>query len=50
MIRAVAPNWHYEHISNDVIPALREASVTDEQITTMMETNPRRYFENVSAY
>ena len=50
MIRSVAPNWHYEHISNDVIPALLEAGVTEEQITTMMETNPRRYFENVSAY
>ena len=50
MIRTVAPNWHYEHISNDVIPALREAGVTDDQVATMMETNPRRYFENVSAY
>ena len=50
MIKAVAPNWHYEHISNDVIPALRDAGVTEDQITTMMETNPRRYFENVSAY
>ncbi|HET7523201.1 MAG TPA: hypothetical protein VFJ79_03560 [Acidimicrobiales bacterium] len=50
MIKAVAPNWHYEHISNDVIPALREAGVSEDQITTMMETNPRRYFENVSPY
>ena len=50
MIKAVAPNWHYEHISNDVIPALREAGVTEDQITTMMETNPRRYFENVAPY
>jgi len=50
MIKAVAPNWHYEHISNDVIPALREAGVTEDQITTMMETNPRRYFEKVSPY
>ena len=50
MIKAVAPNWHYEHISNDVIPALREAGVTEDQITTMMETNPRRYFEDVSPY
>lgn len=49
-IHAIAPNWHYEHISNDVLPALREARVTEDQITTMMETNPRRYFENVGAY
>jgi phosphotriesterase-related protein len=50
MIKAVAPNWHYEHISNDVIPALLEAGVTEDQVTAMMETNPRRYFENVGAY
>lgn len=50
MIKAVSPNWHYEHISNDVLPALREAGVTEEQITAMMETNPRRYFEKVDPY
>ncbi|MDT7745259.1 MAG: phosphotriesterase-related protein [Actinomycetota bacterium] len=43
-LRAAAPNWHYEHISRDVLPALREAGVTDDQITTMMVDNPRRYF------
>ncbi|GEL17398.1 phosphotriesterase family protein [Pseudonocardia asaccharolytica] len=39
-----APNWHYLHISNDVLPALRERGVADEQITTMLVDNPRRYF------
>lgn len=39
-----APNWHYLHITNDVLPALRERGVTDEQITTMLVENPRRYF------
>jgi phosphotriesterase-related protein len=43
-LRAAAPNWHYEHISRDVLPALRAAGVTEEQITTMMVDNPRRYF------
>lgn len=38
-----APNWHYLHISNDVLPALRERGVTDEQIRTMLVDNPRRY-------
>jgi phosphotriesterase-related protein len=41
---AFAPNWHYEHISDDVLPALREAGVTQEQIDTMMIENPVRYF------
>jgi phosphotriesterase-related protein len=39
-----APNWHYEHIHHDVLPALREQGVTDEQLTTMLVENPRRYF------
>lgn len=38
------PNWHYEHIHRDVLPALREQGVTDDQITTMLVDNPRRYF------
>jgi phosphotriesterase-related protein len=44
MLRAAAPNWHFQHIGDDVLPALRESGVTDEQITTMMVDNPRRYF------
>ena len=39
-----APNWHYLHISSDVLPALRAEGVTDEQIRTMLVDNPRRYF------
>jgi phosphotriesterase-related protein len=38
------PNWNFTHISDDVLPALRERGVTDEQITTMLVDNPRRYF------
>ncbi|TGD89828.1 phosphotriesterase [Mycolicibacterium sp. CH28] len=39
-----APNWHYLHIHNDVLPALRARGVTDEQITTMLVDNPRTIF------
>lgn len=39
------PNWIFTHISDDVLPALRERGVTEEQIETMMVNNPRRYFE-----
>jgi phosphotriesterase-related protein len=38
-------NWHYLHITNDVLPALREHGVTDAQIDTMLVDNPRRWFE-----
>jgi phosphotriesterase-related protein len=48
--KAFMPNWHYLHIENDVLPKLREAGVTDDQIDTMLVGNPRRYFENVEPY
>jgi phosphotriesterase-related protein len=44
------PNWHYLHIHNDVIPALKERGVTDEQLTTMLVDNPRDIFENQGGY
>jgi phosphotriesterase-related protein len=39
-----APNWHYTHISDDVLPALAEAGVTGAQVRQMLVDNPRRYF------
>lgn len=39
-----APNWHFQHLFDDVLPALRERGVTDAQIETMLVSNPRRYF------
>jgi phosphotriesterase-related protein len=44
---ATVPNWNFTHISDDVLPALRERGVTDDQITTMLVDNPRRYFQAV---
>ncbi|MGB6243415.1 MULTISPECIES: phosphotriesterase-related protein [Gordonia] len=46
--RQAVPNWNFTHISDDVLPALRDRGVTDEQIATMMVDNPRRYFEAAS--
>jgi phosphotriesterase-related protein len=40
-----APNWHYEHILSDVVPALGERGVSQDEIRTMLVDNPRRYFE-----
>ncbi|HEY8491494.1 MAG TPA: phosphotriesterase-related protein [Dehalococcoidia bacterium] len=45
LIRQYVPNWHYTHISDDVLPALRRAGVTEEQIHAMLVENPRRIFE-----
>ncbi|BDX34835.1 phosphotriesterase [Mycobacterium antarcticum] len=44
------PNWHYLHIHDDVLPALRRRGVTDEQITTMLVDNPRRIFATQGGY
>jgi phosphotriesterase-related protein len=45
-----APNWHYNHVVDDVIPALRQAGVTEEQIQQMTVENPRRIFERTGPY
>jgi phosphotriesterase-related protein len=44
------PQWHYLHIHNDVIPALKQKGVTEEQLHTMLVKNPRRIFEQQGAY
>ena len=46
----VMPNWHYLHIHNDVIPALKQRGVTDEQLETMLVGNPRKIFETRGGY
>jgi phosphotriesterase-related protein len=49
-LQRTAPNWHYLHITHDVLPALRERGVTEEQITTMLVDNPRRVLTPVTPY
>ncbi len=44
------PNWHYRHIHDDVLPALRERGVTEDQITQMLVDNPRRILEPTTPY
>ena len=46
----MAPNWHYLHIHNHVLPALKHRGVSDEQINTMLVDNPRKIFENQGGY
>ncbi len=47
---ASVPNWHFRHISDDVLPALRNAGVSEEQIQQMTVGNPRRIFERSGGY
>ncbi|HZB30012.1 MAG TPA: phosphotriesterase-related protein [Streptosporangiaceae bacterium] len=48
VLAAAAPNWNFRHISDDVLPALREQGVTDAQLDQMLVENPKRYFSKVS--
>ncbi|MCT9933127.1 phosphotriesterase-related protein [Planotetraspora sp. A-T 1434] len=48
--RAMFPNYHMLHISQDVLPALRRSGVTEEQIHTMLVENPRRIFDRQGGY
>jgi phosphotriesterase-related protein len=47
---AALPRWHYLHICNDVLPALRQKGVSEQQLQTMLVDNPRRIFEQQSTY
>ncbi|CDQ42436.1 MAG: phosphotriesterase-related protein [Mycolicibacterium neoaurum] len=49
-VSALLPNWHYLHIHNDVIPALKQRGVTDDQLHTMLVDNPRRIFDHGGGY
>ena len=50
VVAMVMPRWSFLHISNDVIPALREKGVTAEQIDQMLVQNPQKLFERQGSY
>jgi phosphotriesterase-related protein len=39
-----SPKWKLTHISEDILPALRKAGVSDDTIDTLLVKNPRDYF------
>ena len=45
---APLPNWHYLHISQDVVPALLQIGVTDGQIDEMLIRTPHRFLDSVN--
>lgn len=49
-LSARLPHWNFNHVHDDVLPALRQRGVTDEQIDAMLAGNPRRIFEQQGAY
>src|SRR5919198_4930367 len=47
--RRTRPRWNYNHISDDVLPALRKAGVSEDHIDQMLVRNPRAIFEGGKA-
>jgi phosphotriesterase-related protein len=43
LIAQMAPNWHFTFLWEGVLPVLRDAGVTDEQIDAMMEGSTRAW-------
>jgi phosphotriesterase-related protein len=50
MRASAMPNWHFRHVPDDVIPALKAGGVSDAQIDQMTTGNPRRIFECQGGY
>ncbi len=48
-VKALIPKWNYLHILDDVIPALRQTGVGEQQLRAMTIDNPRRFFETQGA-
>src|SRR5258708_633209 len=46
----ILPRWHYLHIHDDVIPALKQKGVTDAHLRAMLVENPRQIFEKQGSY
>jgi len=43
---AAVPNWHFRHIVDEVVAALKKWGVTENQIHTMLVDNPRTIFSS----
>lgn len=50
IVAEALPRWHYLHITHDVIPALKDRGVTEQQLRQMLVDNPRVIFERQGAY
>ena len=43
-VKPLLANWSYAHVFKNIIPALKQAGVSDDNIHTMMVDNPRQLF------
>jgi len=49
-MKQALPDWHHCYLASEVLPALRAAGVTDDQIDQMTAANPRAIFERCDTY
>jgi phosphotriesterase-related protein len=42
-LRGFQRNWHFAHLFESILPRLAKLGVSDAQIATMLEDNPRRW-------
>jgi phosphotriesterase-related protein len=45
----IAPNWGITHIFKSIIPRLKEMGLTDEDVKTILVSNPKRLFANAAS-
>jgi phosphotriesterase-related protein len=43
-VKPLLANWRYDHVFKDIIPALKEAGISQQKINGLMVENPRRLF------
>jgi phosphotriesterase-related protein len=43
LVAQLAPNWTFTHLFEDILPAAKDGGVTDEQIATMLDENPKAW-------
>jgi phosphotriesterase-related protein len=43
LVAEMAPNWNMTYVLDEIVPALKESGVTDEQVGQMMVEAPRRW-------
>lgn len=44
-VKELLANWHPTHVFDNIVPQLKKAGVTDEQVETIFVDNPRRLFD-----
>lgn len=44
------PLWRHDHITTEVLPAMRQAGISEEAIQLMMRENPRRLLDHSGPY